>query len=203
MTGSGDYPRLTFDAAGNLRTEDNAGTPGAPRVALTHTWDHLYRRTALTTQVYNAQGIGLYDFRESFAYDDLSRVTRVRQYSVSGGASLTDKRADFTWNAAGENTQVRRDVWNVTGFSQVATGIYARDGLGRLTGLTYTHSTTTIADYDWTFDAASRVTSFVSSNDGTSDYSYDNINQVTAADHTYQTDEAYSFDGTGNRVRKG
>src|SRR5262245_56454972 len=74
--------------------------PRPHRCARPHTWDDLYRRTALTTQIYNAQGVGLYDFRQSFSYDDLSRVTRVRQYSVSGGASLTDKR-DIAWNAVG------------------------------------------------------------------------------------------------------
>ena len=56
--------------------------------------------------------------------------------------------------------------------------------------MTHTHDTTTIADYDWTYDAFSRVTSFTSP-DGTSDYTYDETGQLTAADHDYQTDESY------------
>jgi hypothetical protein len=63
----------------------------------------------------------------------------------------------------------------------VAETDYGYDGIGRLTYLTHAHDTTTFADYDWSFDAASRVTqmSFTSlvGNDGTSDYTYDDTNQ--------------------------
>ena len=84
---------------------------------------------------------------------------------------------------------------------------FVYDRLGRLTDLTHTHDTTTIADYGWTFDSYSRVTqmSFTSStgNNGTSDYSYDDTGQVTAADHDFQTDESYSYDENGNRTLTG
>jgi RHS repeat-associated protein len=43
----------------------------------------------------------------------------------------------------------------------------------------------------------------MTSDDGTTDYSYDTTSQITAADHSYQTDEAYSYDANGNRTMTG
>ena len=39
--------------------------------------------------------------------------------------------------------------------------------------------------------------------DGTSTHTYDASNQLTAAAHSYQTNEAYGYDGTGNRTNAG
>ena len=85
---------------------------------------------------------------------------------------------------------------------------FVYDDLGRLTDLTHTHDTTTIADYDWTFDAFSRVTQMdfharPPAADGTSDYTYDATGQLTEADHDFQTDESYAFDENGNRTMAG
>jgi RHS repeat-associated protein len=57
------------------------------------------------------------------------------------------------------------------------------------------------------YDAASRITQLVNG-DGSSSYSYDNRNQVTAADHTLvgaglptvRPDEAFAYDANGNRT---
>jgi YD repeat-containing protein len=56
--------------------------------------------------------------------------------------------------------------------------------------------------YGWTHDARHRVTQFTSQ-DGTSDYTYDNTDQLTGADHSYQADESYSYDANGNRTMSG
>ena len=55
----------------------------------------------------------------------------------------------------------------------------------------------------WTFDAAHRLTQFVSSIDGVSDYGYDNINQLTTASHATQSNENYTYDENGNRTTPG
>jgi hypothetical protein len=82
---------------------------------------------------------------------------------------------------------------------------FAYDGMGRLKDLD--HKTgggaTLLAGYDYTYDAASRITSIVSSVEGTSTFTYDVTNQLTAADHTSQPDENYSFDLNGNRTMAG
>ena len=63
----------------------------------------------------------------------------------------------------------------------------------------------TISDYDWAYDAASRITSFDSSQDGTVDYTYDAAGQVTKADFDYMAnpDETYTYDKNGNRTITG
>jgi RHS repeat-associated protein len=62
--------------------------------------------------------------------------------------------------------------------------------------------TNLFAAYAWTYDARNRVTQFTSQ-DGTSDYTYDDTDQLTGADHSYQTDESYSYDANGNRTMTG
>ena len=112
------------------------------------------------------------------------------------------------YNATGQFTDIDRfkDLDGGSTHHVVETD-FVYDNLGRLTDLTHTHDATTIADYGWTFDSYSRVTqmSFTSStgNSGTSDYSYDDTGQVTAADHDFQTDESYSYDENGNRTLTG
>jgi YD repeat-containing protein len=115
---------------------------------------------------------------------------------------VADKRIDLAYNAAGQFTTITR-YSDLAGTQEVVTSAYGYDGIGRLTSLTHTHDSTTIADYDWTFDAASRITQFVSSVDGTTDYGYDDTAQLTSADHDYQTDESYTFDSNGNRTMTG
>ena len=58
------------------------------------------------------------------------------------------------------------------------------------------------ANYQWTYDAADRITQFVSP-DGTSNYNYDSRGQLTGANNTNQANEAYSYDANGNRTNTG
>lgn len=51
-----------------------------------------------------------------------------------------------------------------------------------------------LAGYQFTYDAASRIGSIDSYLDGLTEYTLDNTNQLTGADHTGQTDESYSYD---------
>ncbi len=92
---------------------------------------------------------------------------------------------------------------NLAGTQLVAETDYVLDRAGRLTGMTHSKGLSTFADYDWTFDAASRMTRFVSSADGTADYANDATGQLTGADYNYQTDEAYTYDANGNRTNNG
>jgi len=60
----------------------------------------------------------------------------------------------------------------------------------------------TLAEYSWTFDAASRITQQTGP-DGTVVYTHDQTDQLLTADHTSQTDETYSYDLNGNRTLTG
>ncbi|MCX7428829.1 MAG: hypothetical protein NTW96_24785 [Planctomycetia bacterium] len=81
----------------------------------------------------------------------------------------------------------------------VATGEYGYDLAGRLTSLGYEKGLTTLVEYDWSYDAAGRMTEYVNSLDGTVDYTNDDAGQLTGADYDYQDDEAYAYDENGNR----
>src|SRR5207245_1836860 len=79
---------------------------------------------------------------------------------------------------------------------------YSYDNANQLTGLSHVAAANTIAQYQWTIDAAGRVTQEVSP-DGTTNYGYDQTNQLTGADHSIATDETYSYDASGNRTSAG
>jgi RHS repeat-associated protein len=59
-----------------------------------------------------------------------------------------------------------------------------------------------LAAYGWTYDAAGRLTRTVSA-DGTTDYAYDDLGQLTGADSDYRADESYAYDAAGNRTGGG
>jgi uncharacterized protein RhaS with RHS repeats len=53
------------------------------------------------------------------------------------------------------------------------------------------------------YDAADRITRIVSAQDGTSQFTYNDRDELTAATHTGQGDESYGYDNTGNRTNPG
>ena len=73
-----------------------------------------------------------------------------------------------------------------------------------LTSLTYTHGTSTLASYALTYDANSQVTKVVNS-DGTSNYTYDSVGQLTGAAYSNSAipTESYTYDANGNRLTSG
>ncbi|MEE3718769.1 hypothetical protein V2H45_18665 [Tumidithrix elongata RA019] len=59
-----------------------------------------------------------------------------------------------------------------------------------------------ISSYTQAYDAKSRITG-VTSGDGSSNFTYDNTDQLTGADYSFQTDESYTYDDNGNRTNAG
>jgi len=186
----------TYDAAGRVTEVDNASTPDAPHVVLTSAYDNLGRRTSLAANVDSTD-----DFLNGYSYDALGRTTQVTQEAQSGGNAVADKRIDFGYDANGQYAFILRYA-DLAGSDLVATSDYTYDDAGRLTDLVHAQGTTTLADYSWTYDTNGRLTA-TSSPDGTSSFTYDATGQLTAADHSYQTDESYAYDATGNRTGGG
>jgi hypothetical protein len=126
--------------------------------------------------------------------------------AVAGGNAVAEKRVDLEYNAAGQFTTIVR-YKDLDGGSTniVADTAHIYDGIGRLINLAHYHDMTMLAEYELSYDALSRVTTldFDSDmgNNGLSEYGYDHTSQVTTADHDYQSDEAFSFDENGNRLR--
>ncbi|MGR3278684.1 FG-GAP-like repeat-containing protein [Acaryochloris marina NIES-2412] len=182
----------TYDLAGRLITVDNAGTPGVPNVLLTYTYDAVNNMLTVTDTI-EGQESGL----EAYTYDALDRVIRLTQ----SGNGVAEKRVDFAYDVASQMTGSTRFA-DLAGTQLVAQSDYTFDLAGRLTNLTHSRDSVVIADYRWDYDAANRIIRFTSP-DGTSDYNYDDRNQITRSDHSYQDDEAYSYDNNGNRTNPG
>ncbi len=119
---------------------------------------------------------------------------------------MSSKRVDFGYTIDGAyDTITRYDGLDDATDPVVAATAYDYDGLGRLDDLTHSDGAATpaeLADYEFTYDAAGRITS-LTSDDGTTGFSHDDTDQLTAADHSYQTDEGYTYDANGNRTGGG
>ena len=217
---------FTFDAASQLTAASD------PAASYGYTLDNLGRVTSDTQTItgltfdieyqsqYNANGRrtqllavldGTADFKNTYLYDNLSRLTGLNQQDTSGGSVVADKRIDFAYNAASQYTQVTRYA-DISGFEFVANTFYTYDGLGRLSKLLHTEDATApgsgwgtdpLAGYVYAYDAASRITSIDSYVDGTTTYTHDDTDQLTGADHASITDESYSYDANGNRTMTG
>ncbi len=98
----------------------------------------------------------------------------------------------------------RSHVTKASGTSNaVATTTNTFDTANRLSSITHASGGSTLASYEFTYDAMSRIASIDSSVEGLSEFSYDAASQLIGADHTSQSDESYSFDGNGNRTSSG
>jgi YD repeat-containing protein len=144
---------------------------------------------------------GAADFQNQYAYDGLSRVTQITQQGQPGGNAVAPKRVDFSYNAVGQSAQISR-YHDLAGTQLVAASGYGYDAAGRLTSLAHTQGASTFNSYAWAYDNIGRVTQQTSS-DGTDNYTYDPASQLTAATHSYQANESYSYDANGNRTNTG
>lgn len=187
------------------QTEVDYGT-GVNSFRLTAAFDAASRRTSLGLEVDSGSGWGD-DLLNSYSFDSLGRVTQITQAGQTGGATVQNKRVDFAYTVDGLFDSITR-YKSLTGGSanEVARSEYTRDDLGRITSLEHLHDTTSIADYNFIFDAYSRITQVAATSlvglAGTTDFTYDTTGQLTAADHTHISDEAYSYDENGNRTNK-
>jgi len=189
----------TYDNLGRVLTVDNDDTPGAPHVTLTNTYDANSNRTSLSAEIDSTD-----DFQNTYSYDNLNRLLSVGQVQPASGNSVAEKRVDFTYNSLGQFTSIARYNDLDGGSShEIATSNFSYDTLHRLTGLSHQQDSTNLfTPYSYTYDDLSRITQFVSA-DSTSNYTYDATSQLTATDHSYQTDESYSYDDNGNRTMSG
>ena len=181
-----------YDIDGQLTSVANTGTPGVPDVVFGYNYDATGNQSSRTDTITSVlKGTNAYSF------DALNRMTRITQ----SGNNVAAKRVDLSYDAASQLTGIAR-FSDLVGTQQVASSAYVYDNAGRLTNLTHQRNSIALDQYAWTFDAANRIT-HVTTPDGTTDYSYDSTNQLTAANHSAQTDESYSYDLNGNRTNPG
>jgi RHS repeat-associated protein len=186
-----------YDALGRRTsvTHDIAGLGFL--VVLASAYDAASNRTSLSATIDTTA-----DFVNQYTYDALHRMTRIEQSGQSGGNAVAEKRIDLSYDAASQWQTITR-YGDLAATKLVATSDYTFDAAGRLTALTHEQGATPLAGYTWAYDAAHRVTEFTSLLDGTAEYTYDQTDQLTGADYTYQDDEAYGYDANGNRTMIG
>jgi RHS repeat-associated protein len=182
----------TYDNAGRLTSVSNAGTPNFLSGSLEATYNAVGSRRTLT-EILNGQTRGTV----TFGYDDLQRLVNVSQ----SGTSTASKRVNFRYDRKGQITRLNRFASADNSTPLVVTNL-DYDPTGLITQIQHSLGNTVLSNNTWNHDVASRVTQFTNP-DGSSAYSYDNTDQLTATNHSYQTDEAYSYDTNGNRTNAG
>jgi RHS repeat-associated protein len=177
---------FTYDALNRVTTVDNNGTPGAPRLILTYTYDPVGNTLSVTDN----RGV-----RVDSNYDSRNLlVTRLWQ-----GSGIDPARVDFTYDALGRRTGITRFA-DPTGTQRIGRSVANYDATGNLTHLAHYNAIDAImASYDYTFDMDSRLIGEM--NQGQSVvYTYDRVDQLTSANHSGLPDESYNYDANGNRI---
>ncbi|MDV2999000.1 MAG: tRNA3(Ser)-specific nuclease WapA [Chroococcopsis gigantea SAG 12.99] len=179
----------TYDANGRQTAVDNVGTPGAPRVLLTYNYDANGNIISVTDKINGVTGA-----TTNYSYDVLNQITRITQT----GNGVENKRVDFIYDSLERLISLNR-YSDLNGTQLLVGSSYIYDNLSRLQSLTHNNSSSTIAFYNFSHDAAGRITQ-IQSIDGTNNYSYDVTDQLTGAS---ATNESYSYDANGNRTNTG
>src|SRR2546423_11723701 len=104
---------------------------------------------------------------QQHAFGALDRITRIEQ----SGTGIAQQRVDYNYRPDGSNDGITR-YSELSGTAEVATSTYGYDSDARLTSLTHSNDSTTLAGYTWTYDSNGRITDFASP-DGTTSYTYD------------------------------
>jgi len=116
-----------------------------------------------------------------------------RRPPVRQGASTLPR-----FNDAGQRFEIKR-YSDTAAINQIGRTTFGYDSQGRLADIIHRDALNSVlTDYDYAFDLADQLTS--STHHGqTTTYTYDDAGQLTAANHSIQRDESYSYDLNGNR----
>jgi RHS repeat-associated protein len=124
----------------------------------------------------------------TYSYDTLNRLT-----TLAPPSAFTTGSFGFSYDALSRRTQMTRP-------NSVSTN-YTYDSLSRLASVLHQVSGSTIDGANYTLDPAGNRTAKVDQLAAvTSNYTYDNIYQLTQATQGGSTTESYSYDMVGNRT---
>ena len=126
-----------------------------PVISFSQQYDAAGHRTRLVSSIN-----GTPDFKNWYFYDPLGRLSSLKQAQQTGGSPVARKLIDFSYDAAGQLATLTRYA-DTSRTQLVAQTDYGYDQTGRLTDMTHLRGETTFVDYDWSFDAASHMTQYV------------------------------------------
>jgi YD repeat-containing protein len=192
----------TYDYAGQMLSESNAGTSGMPTVALNYTYYANGQRQTLQDTI----GTGASPPTRQFGYvlDAAGRLQKITD--ATNSADLIG----FQYNDVDHLSQLTR-VNGTTGDVVPTTTYYYEAVTGRLSGIDHTLAvglnssspswTKHLDSFNYAYDRADRLTSIDSLHDGKATYAYDANGQLTSADGAgTSSDETYAYDSNGNRT---
>jgi RHS repeat-associated protein len=197
---------FAYSGQGKVTSVDNAGTPGAPHVALASQYDTQGDRTSLAATLN-----GTPDFINSYSFDALSRLREIDQQGQSGGNAVAQKSIYMKLNGIGEITEIDRSNSVYSGPQQTSPGwttISYDTTSGLLDEINNITAGTSIDDLTYTHDALARIATF-SSIDGTATYGYDHASQIVSAAYTTATgghqpaNVSFTWDANGNNAATG
>jgi RHS repeat-associated protein len=148
------------------------------------------------------------DFRNTYAYDNLRRLTQIVQTGQTGSAPVVDKRVSFEYNTQGLRSKLSR-FESTSSARPVATTDYLYDSTKRLTGIAHKQGTTNLNTYSLIYDDMHRITSITSTLDGRVDFDYDQRSQLTSVIDTTagggynDVSQTLAYDQRGNRTGTG
>jgi len=189
LTAADVYSRYayTYDDLDRVLSSDNLGAPDAPLVVLSYAYDAVGNVVSVGDNL-GVEEVSTYDGRGLL-------ISRVWQ-----GGGVDPIRAEFTYNALGQPTELRRFA-DAAGTQAIGRTAFTYDAKHRLTDLTHLNAVDAVlADYDYVRDSADQLIE-ETHHGQTSRYTYDLAGQLTAADHWLQPDETYTYDANGNRLQ--
>jgi RHS repeat-associated protein len=187
----------TLDNLGRATTVAQVVNGLTPTVTLNQAFDAMNNRMELKATIASTL-----DFKNTYQYDKLQRLTDIVQQGQSGGNSVTAKHITQSFNALSQRTQIAR--YQSTGTTNpVATSDFTFDTANRLSGIAHKQGAMNLNTYAYTYDPLSRIATIVSTLEGTDTYSYDQTSQLVGATHTSHGNETYGFDANGNRNTSG
>ncbi len=220
-----------YDSAGNVtQSIDAAG------FTTTYSYDKLNRQTTvqdagggLTTTVYDAAGnvtsvADPLNHITTYSYDQLNRQTQVQD--ARGGLTTTvfdavgntvnaidpaGNKTTFQYDALNRQTQITHPLGHSSSMAYDAAGRltsatdrdgrvinYSYDNINRATGETWVVSGSTVNTLTYTYDAMNQLTAANSA--GTYTMSYDRLNRMTAVQEPFSAILTATYDAVGNRT---
>ncbi len=185
------FTRDNLGRATNITTNHN--TSNLTTVSLTQKFDAVGNRTELSASLN-----GTPDFKNTYAYDKLNRLTEVTQAGQAGATWVIPKRVTQEFNALSQRTKISR-FESITTANPVATTDFIYDYANRLDWIIHQQGATNLNTYDYAYDPLSRLSSVTSTADGLTSYTYDQRSQLTGVDNALYPDESFGYDEAGNR----